>query len=89
MQGEIVIVRTHGDIPVVRRVLEVKNGVVYITTDEQLSLFMSGKKQILSVGVPVEDVYKYDQRVLKTIEKTGSKSGIDWDRLSKWTMFDV
>jgi hypothetical protein len=88
MQGEIVIVRTCGDIPVVRRIFEVKNGLIYITTDEQLGLFMSGKKQILSVGVPAGDVYKYDQRTLKFIEKIGIKTGVDWEQLSKWTMFN-
>lgn len=88
MQGEMVIVRTHGDIPVVRRILEVKNGKIYITTDEQLGLFMSGKKQILSVGIPAGDVYKYDQPALKAIEKIRNKSKFDWGQLSKWTMFD-
>ncbi len=79
MRGEIIIVRAYGDKPLIRRIWTIGKNVIYITNDEQFQLLTEGKKALEPIGFPVEDVFKYDPEIAKSINKR-----CDWHKLKLW-----
>ncbi len=78
MKGEHVIVRAYGGVPLIRRVWEENERVVFITDDKQFELLFAEKPAIEAIGFPREDVFNYDVALAKKAEKL--HRGGKWDR---------
>lgn len=62
MKGDKVIVRSFGNKPLVRRVWEVAQDVVFICSEENYIALSSGKAGLLPVGFPKEFVFRYNPK---------------------------
>lgn len=80
MLGEIVVVRTFGGRPAIRRVWEVKGDVVMITTEEGHKT----KNSSLVIGFPIRDVFKADDRMLQAVKNSREESIMDWGGFKPW-----
>lgn len=82
MRGEYVIVRAYRGKPLIRRVWDVGENVVYITNDQQLKLLMKGAGNAVGpIGFPKEDVFKYDPNLAEAIDEFSDKDCFIWDKL--------
>jgi hypothetical protein len=72
-KGEIVFVRSFGGNPLVRRVWGFDNKVVFVTDDSI--------KDVISLGFPRKDVFKYDPKLVSSMELFFSKNKWDWNKL--------
>lgn len=73
MQNKLVILRSCGGRPLIRRIFEVTDKVVYVTDDTL-------KDDLISLGFPLEDVFRYNPRFVKADQLF--KSGKwDWKKL--------
>lgn len=79
MKGQMVIIRSFGDKPLIRRVWDTSENLVYITNDKQFQLLIEGKKAIEPIGFPREDIFQYDPEIAKSLNK-----GCDWNKLKSW-----
>jgi len=73
MKGELVIIRAFGGQPLLRRIWEIDNKVVYVTDDS--------KKDLISLGFPREDVFKYDSDLAVSMEALYKSKKWDWNKL--------
>ena len=78
MKGDKVIVRTHQNRALVRRVWEVTDGAVYICSEENFQALSNGQDGLQPVGFPKEYVYKYNPKV-------NLDSKVAWDSLNAYT----
>lgn len=82
MRGDIVIIRTYGDIPLIRRVWdEDGNDIIYITNDEQFQLLIDGKEALEPIGFPRRDVFKYDPELTSFMDRLYKEGKWDWNKL--------
>lgn len=77
MKGDIVLVRSFRDRPLIRRVWEVTSESVFICSEENYRNLSSGKEGLLPVGFPREYVYSYNPKI--DISKP-----ILWDKLTAY-----
>lgn len=84
MRGELVIVRSYGGRPLLRRVWDVGRNVVYITNDEQLGRLTQGLPASMPIGFPMEDVFAYDPEIAACIESLYQTGRLDWSSLKRW-----
>ena len=78
MRGEIVVVRAWGGVPLVRRVWETGNKIVYITDDEQLRRYEQGLPMLIPIGFPIEDVFRLQRNAI-----LGDK--VTWETMEPWS----
>jgi hypothetical protein len=83
--GDLVILRSYGGMPLVRRVWSWDSVAVYITNDEQFERLIDGKSAIQPVGFPLEDVFAYDEGVAASIDSLFESGRMDWKKLRPWT----
>jgi hypothetical protein len=81
MKGELVIVRSYGGKPLVRRLWDERETVIYITNDEQFQLLLEGKGGLEPIGFPREDVFKYDDDLARSMDVRYLAGKWDWDKL--------
>jgi hypothetical protein len=81
MQGDLVIVRTYGGVPLVRRVWNEDDSYIYITNDEQLELLIKGQKALEPIGFPREDVFKYDPKLASEMDRLVKSEKWEWNKL--------
>ena len=79
MTGEFVIVRAYNG-PLIRRVLEVRPGVVYIASEEQYELWERGQPALEPVGFRLQDVFQYEPKMGKEL----ACGKVDWKRLTPY-----
>jgi len=79
MKGQLVIVRSYGNEPLIRRIWEVRNHLVYIINDEEYKKLTSGQRAIEPIGFPKEDVFKYSPEILKILNHN-----VEWSKLEQW-----
>jgi hypothetical protein len=60
MKGDLVIARAFGGKPNIVRVWEVTQKVILICSEENYQILVNGKKGLFPVGVPREDVFRYN-----------------------------
>ncbi len=84
MRGDLVIVKAYGEKPLIRRIWNSNENVVYITNDEQFQLLIAGKDAIEPIGFPREDVFKYDQKLATSMERLHHNKKWDWNKLKSW-----
>jgi hypothetical protein len=77
MRGDSVIVRAFGGRALKRRVWDVGESLVYITTDEEFEKLVEGKPAVEPVGFPREDIF-----CLTENESIGSAT--EWSQLVPW-----
>lgn len=78
MRGEKVIARAFGGVPVVLRVWETGQNMVYLASDVEFEKRQAGKEAALEpIGFPASDVFAYDESVLTTKKP-------DWRKLKPW-----
>lgn len=80
MKGDLVIARCYGHEPIIRRVWDSTPDVVYICTEERYQLLNEGVANIYPVGFPRQDVFEYEESVLRELATDPSA----WNRLNKW-----
>ena len=73
MRGEIVIIRAFGGQPLIRRIWEIDNKVVYVTDDS--------RQNLISLGFPREDVFKYDPKIAESMEQLYKSGKWAWNKL--------
>lgn len=81
MRGDFVIVRAYGEIPLIRRVWDENDKVVFITNDEQIELLLAGKNAIQPIGFPREDVFKCDAELVKSVKQLHRCGKLNWKNL--------
>jgi hypothetical protein len=81
MRGNIVIIRTYGDVPLVRRVWDEDDSAIYITNDEQFQLLTQGKEALQPVGFPREDVFQYNPDLAAVMDQLVKSGKWDWNKL--------
>ncbi len=74
MQKELVILRSYGGRPLIRRIFETTERVVFVTDDER-------SKDLVSVGIPREDVFKYDPALATKADRLFKSGKWDWKKL--------
>ena len=79
IRGEMVLVRTFGDRPVVRRVWDSAKGLIYICSDKQFDMMANGEDSPPPIGFPANDVYCYDEVSKKFLSSDGH---MDWTKLN-------
>jgi hypothetical protein len=80
MKGSLVIARCYEGLPVVLRVWEMGNRVIYLSEDSQFQKLMAGMEALPPIGFPPDDVFAYDPKL------SGRMSGhsIDWSKLPRF-----
>lgn len=73
MKNSLVIIRACGEQPIVRRIFDVTKKAVYVTDDSQ--------KGIVSLGFPLKDVFKYEDKIAPLIENGCFDKKWDWNKL--------
>ena len=74
MKGELVILRTYGGQPLVRRVFEITDKAVFVTDDAR-------KDGLISVGIPRDDVFEYDPNLAANADQLFKSGKWDWKKL--------
>jgi hypothetical protein len=83
MKGEMVIVRDWRGRAFIRRIWRTSESVVFITNDVNLQLLINKDPLAIEpIGVPKEDVFKYDSKLAKEIDKSSDKGCFIWDNLT-------
>lgn len=80
MQGDYVIARSFGDVPLIRRVWEADKGVVYICTEERYNQLRNGETDLMLVGFPKADVFEYDETIVTELDSNPQI----WRKLKPW-----
>jgi hypothetical protein len=83
MRGELVIVRTYGDRPEIRRIWDMDENAIYITNDEQFKL-LTGGREGLFIGFPRQDVFKYNQMLAASMENLCKEKKWRWNKLTPY-----
>lgn len=84
MRGDFVIVRTFGNIPLIRRLWDESDYCVYITNDEQFQLLTNGKEALQPIGFPREDVFQYDPEIASSMDQLVKSGKWDWNKLASF-----
>lgn len=84
MRGEIVIVRAFKGRPLVRRIWDSNQEVVFITDDENFRLLSMGEEAPMPVGFHYEDVFEYRPEIAESLEELYEKGKVDWSALQRW-----
>lgn len=84
MRGTLVILRAYEDKPIVRKVWDANDRVVYVTNDEFFDRLIAGIDAPLPVGFPREDVFEYDPELAESLEILYQSGTWDWGKLRKW-----
>ena len=79
MRGSRVIVRTYSGKAALARVWDANSKVVLITTDDGFRKLSSGKGDVLPIGFPKVDVFRYNPRLVPT-----KRGRVDWAKLEPW-----
>jgi hypothetical protein len=79
MKGTLVLIRGFEGRPMVRKVWDIGKAVVYVTDDKNYELLVNNAGGIAPIGVPKEDVFEYDEKVIK------NPARIEWEQLIRWT----
>lgn len=85
MQGDYVIARAFGNVPIVRRVWSVGDSVVHICTDIRYNQLLQGKPIFPPIGFPKKDIFEYEKEILEELANNPDA----WDRLKLWNSKDV
>ncbi len=83
MRGDFVIVRSYGELPLIRRIWDEDEKGVYITDDIHLKLLLDGKDALQPIGFPREDVFKYDPKLAANMEDLYKNGQWDWNKLER------
>jgi hypothetical protein len=71
-----VIVRSFDGAALVRRVWAVKNGLIYISEENEFRKREAGREALEPIGFPVADVFAYDEAF--------PEKGGDWRKLRRY-----
>jgi hypothetical protein len=82
MQQNLVILRSCGGRPLIRRIFEVTAKAVYVTDD-------SRKDGLISLGFPLEDVFQYDPQMAAKAEQSYKSGKWDWKKLTPFTVTEM
>ena len=64
MRGQLVVCKDVIGEPIVLRVWEDGDGVVYVHSFDQFDAHIAGLPHLAAVGFPIEDVFEYDEAAL-------------------------
>jgi len=81
MKGDLVILRSYNNIPLVRRVWDVGEECVYLCNEERYAKLLSGKTIPLIIGFPMKDVFEFDNTI--PLEEINGNPKV-WESLSHW-----
>ena len=84
MRGDFVIVRAFGNIPLIRRLWDEGDYLIYITNDEQFQLLTDGKKALEPIGFPRKDIFKYDPELASSMDRLVKSGKWDWSKLASF-----
>jgi hypothetical protein len=79
MKGDFVLLRAFEG-PLIGRVVEVADDVIWIASDDQFSLLAKGLPSADPVGFPRRDVFQYDPK----LEKDTARGKVNWSRLKPY-----
>lgn len=80
MRGETVIVRAYGNEPLLRKVWDADNEVVFICSDENFDALTAGRPALNPVGFHRQNVFHYDPKVFAALVKKPMDLSM-WKRL--------
>jgi len=78
MRGEQVIAKAFGGVPLVRRVWDIGDGVVYLTSEVEFKKREGGGTALEPIGFSVADVFAYSESFLNAAIKN------KWEGLKQW-----
>src|ERR1700716_1259814 len=76
IRGDMVIVRGFDGVALVRRVWAVKNGLIYISEENEFRKREAGREALEPIGFPVADVFAYNESF--------PEKGGDWRKLRRY-----
>src|ERR1700716_335863 len=76
IRGDMVIVRGFCGAALVRRVWAVKNGLIYISEENEFRKREAGREALEPIGFPMADVFAYNESF--------PKEGGDWRELRRY-----
>lgn len=62
MEGDTVVVRAYRGEPKLARVWKIGTGFIFVCSEANYQVLKSGKKGLWPVGVPKEDVFRYNPK---------------------------
>lgn len=78
MRGTVVIAKDFAGAALVRRVWEVGDGLVYLSTEPEFAKLEAGNEALPPIGFPANDVFVYEGQI------GNGKAKPDWSRLQQW-----
>lgn len=78
MRGQLVVVKDVNGDALVRRMWDFSSRCVYIMSEDQWELRISGGKSMEAVGFPIKDVFVYNEVAIDQIES----DNVHWDTLT-------
>jgi hypothetical protein len=83
MRGTLVLARAYGGAALARRVWEVADGLVYLSSEAEFAKLEAGQEGLPPIGFPAQDVFIYDAAIAEANGKP------KWDRLTQWKPYKV
>lgn len=80
MQGDTVVVRTLGGQPKIVRVWQIKETFILICSEENYKSLKNGNKGLMPVGIPKQDVFRYNPSQDKMLKNWQRDSNL-WNHL--------
>lgn len=84
MKGEVVIVRSFGGQPLIRRVWETSPETVFACSERCFQGLMEGLTELLPIGFPRYDVFEHDSDVADKLMKEWQDDPTLWEQLKVW-----
>ncbi len=84
MRGDLVIVKTHKERPVLLKVWEVTEQAVFVCCEETFQKLSLGVDGIWTIGVRPEEVFQFNSAIADSIRNDGNTYLPDWDSLPPW-----
>lgn len=82
MQGDMVIARAYGGVPLIRRVWDEDDRGVYIVDDARFQRLLRDEDDMILLGFPREDVFKFDKDLARQMTELIKEGQWDWNRLT-------
>lgn len=86
MRGDLVVVKEFGGRPLIRRVWDSNDEVVYVCSEERYNFLLSGEDDRYPIGFPREYVFGYDQSIVGTLSSLWQVDPNIWNSLELWDM---
>lgn len=83
MEGDTVVVRAYGGKPRILKVWKIGDSFVFVCSEDNYQVLRSGKKGLMPVGIPKEDVFRYNPKQ-DNLLKNWRKDSTLWEHMANY-----